>query len=178
MAHLFGFVLGVAVAAVVVHFAVDGGRHYARRVAEALAHVEHVPVGIAFVEEAYLHLGFESAVAHRLSAYVVDYPETVHAVCESGLLQCREVLPEFLGEHFVGIDAQHIVAGGQCGCVLPLRAVACKWAHGNLCAIAAADVDGGVVAAGVHHHDFVGDAYERVEASLDIGSLVAGDNSC
>ena len=167
-------VFAVFVASEVVHIAFERCRNHAAGVCEALAHVEKVPVGISLVEQAYLHIGLQAAVYHRLAAYEVDHPEAIHAVRESVGFQLYEALAQVGRQYLVGVYRQHIAVVRQPGGILPLRAVACERARGDAAPVAAAYVDGGVGRAGVYHHYLVGHAYQRVEAALDVSRLVVG----
>ena len=135
------------------------------------------PLGEAPSPDTDLGLGIEPAAFHPLTAIVV---ETVH--CEDFVFgdffvfQCFDRLFQFVGERFVGIDAEDEVAGGEFVGEVFLVRVAEPVLGEEFHAIAVADGLGRIGGMAVHDDDLVGDILHGVKALSYLLFLVEGDD--
>ena len=68
--------------------------------------------------------------------------------------------------------------GGKAGGILALRAESLEFAACDFAAITLAYFSSAVGAVRIDHNNFVGNAFERVQASLKVALLVASDDRC
>ena len=135
------------------------------------------PLGEAAPPDADLGLGIKSAALDPLTAVVV---ETVHGkdLVFGNILvfQRFDRLFQFIGEGFVGVDAEDEVAGGEFVGEVLLVGVAEPVLGEELHAIAVADSLGRIGGMRVNNDDLVGNILNGVKALRDFLLLVEGDD--
>lgn len=135
------------------------------------------PLSEAAPPDTDLGFGIESAAFHPLAAIVV---EAVHGedfvFGDFFVFQCFDRLLQFVGERFVGIDAEDEVAGGEFVGEVFLVGVAEPVLAEEFHAIAVADGLGRIGGMRVHNDDLVGNILYRFKALRDFLLLVEGDD--
>ena len=135
------------------------------------------PLGKAAPPDADFGLGIKPAALHPPAAIVV---ETVHGkdlvFGDFLVLQCFDGLLQFVGEGFIGVNAEDEVAGGEFVGEVFLVRVAEPVLGEELHAVAIADGFGRIGGMRVHNDDFVGDILNGIKALRDFLLLVEGDD--
>ena len=135
------------------------------------------PLGEAAPPDADLGLGIKSAALDPLTAVVV---ETVHGedfvFFDVFVFQCLDGQFQFVGERFVGVDAEDEVAGGEFVGEVLLVGVAEPVLGEELHAIAVADSLGRIGGMRVDDDNLVGNILNGVKALRDFLFFVEGDD--